>query len=174
MDMPASEPSARPQFWSEALAGELFGFLSNRLRCPETAADLTHETYLRLERKYRETEPDNARALAFRIALHLAIDYQRKAWVRSRHVVDMELQDALDATPAPASSIERSLIAGERLSALSRALDELPLNCRTAFHLHSVEGLTYTQIAERMGISKSMVNRLLAQAIAFCAARINE
>lgn len=157
-------------FWNDALSQDLLYFLKNRIRCSDTAADLTHETYIKLSKRCKESPPDNARALAFRIALNLAIDYQRKASVRNRYNTDQSYDTALE-TSGNTISPEQTVIAKQQLASMLQALNELPTNCRTAFFLHSVEGLKYVEIAERMGISKSMVNKLLSQAMGHCALR---
>ncbi|WP_197495924.1 hypothetical protein [Methylomonas sp. DH-1] len=36
-------------FWTESLANELLRFFYGRLKCPDTAAELTHDTYLGLQ-----------------------------------------------------------------------------------------------------------------------------
>jgi DNA-directed RNA polymerase specialized sigma24 family protein len=65
-------------------------FFKRHLKYQDAAADLTHETYLRFHQWLKDTPPDNARALAFSIAVNLAIDYQRKAKVKSNYMVDIE------------------------------------------------------------------------------------
>jgi len=148
--------------------------LTGRLRCAETAADLTHETYLRLDKKVKESPPDNARALAFRIALNLAIDYQRKAIVRRRHSSDVAFDIALEISSNQTAEPDKALMGQERMALMKKALDELPVNSRTAFYMHSIDGLKYAEIASRMGISKSMVNKLLSQAMSHCAMRLDK
>lgn len=162
-------------FWTESLAGDLLIFLTGRVKCPETAADLTHETYLRLYQSINNNPPDNARALAFRIAVNLAIDYQRKVTVRNRHISDVELDSFVETIAGSAATEPVDiLMSRQRLGALQTALDELPTDCRTAFLLNGVDGLSYSEIAERMEISKSKVGRLLAQAIAHCEQRLEQ
>ena len=152
-------------FWTESLAKDLLIFLTGRVKCPETAADLTHETYLRLYRSINNNTPDNACALAFRIAVNLAIDYQRKITVRNRHISDVEL-DAFAETIAGSAASEpvSVLMARQRPAVLQTVLDELPTDY----------GLSYSEIAERMEISKSKVGRLLVQAIAHCEQRLEQ
>lgn len=77
-------------FCSESLAENLLHFLTSRLKCHETAADLTHETYLRLDRKIKQSPPDDARALAFRIALNLAIDLSNNSSATPQSLDDGE------------------------------------------------------------------------------------
>lgn len=159
--------------WNDSLLNELRRFLTKRLKCPEAAADLTHETYLRL-RQRDGTPPDNARALAFHIAMNLAVDYQRKSSVRDRYLVDSDASTIEETATDAAHSPEQTLIAQQRLSRVQSALNELPPDCRTVFLLHGVEGLKYTEIADRLGISVSMVGKHLARAMQHCARSIDE
>lgn len=157
--------------WNDSLADELLRFLVKRLKCPEAAADLTQETYIRLQQRHESSPIDNARALAFHIAMNLAVDYQRKVAVRNRFMVDEDI----DSCPEPISgSPEQTLIARQRLEVLKNALDELPSDCRTVFLLHGVEGLKYAEIADRLGISLSMVGKHLARAMTHCAQRVDD
>ncbi len=162
-------------FWTETLAKDLLVFLTGRVKCQETAADLTHETYLRLYQSINKNPPDNARALAFRIAVNLAIDYQRKVTVRNSHISDVELGSFVETIASP-SVVDplHILMARQRLGILQSALDELPSDCRTAFLLNGVDGLTYSEIAERLEISISKVGRLLARAVAHCEQRLDD
>ncbi|CAG1020471.1 sigma-70 family RNA polymerase sigma factor [Methylomonas sp. LL1] len=160
--------------WSESLANDLRRFLTARLKCPETAADLTHETYLRLYQRGQENPPDNARALAFHIAMQLAIDYQRKAAVRSRYLVDDGIEAWVDITPAKSAGPEQILSQHQRMAMLRTALDELPPDCRSVFLMHGIEGLKYSEIGQRLGISISMVGKHLTRALTHCAQRLDQ
>jgi RNA polymerase sigma factor (sigma-70 family) len=162
-------------FWSESLAEELLRFLTGRLKCPETAADLTHETYLRLYHSAHENPPDNARALAFRIAVNLAIDYQRRNTIKSRHIANLDT-GLLDNKIADTCSVEplQILMSRERFDRLESALNELSPDCRRVFLLNKVEGLRYREIGERMNITIRQVSRLLEQAINHCIQQLGE
>lgn len=159
--------------WNESLADELKRFFIRRVKCSDAAADLTQETYIRLRQCDEERLQNNARALAFHIAMNLAVDFQRKAEVRGRYMVDDENDIYTDNAAGPFQP-ENILIAQQRLDKLQDALYELPVDCRTAFFLHGVDGLTYSEIANRMGISVSMVGKHLARAMAHCARKVKD
>ena len=129
---------------------------------------------MRLYKTSQETPPDNARALAFHIAAQLAIDYHRKSKVRSRHLADVEYDESLEFVPNQSAGPEQTVIARQRLGLLHSAIAELATDCRTAFLLNTIEGLSYSDIAIRMGISKSMVGKHLAKALAHCANRLED
>jgi RNA polymerase sigma factor (sigma-70 family) len=160
--------------WNDSLADELQRFLTRRLKCAEAAADLTHETYIRLQQRDSRSSHDNARALAFHIAMNLAVDYQRKASVRDRYQAEGDQDTITESASDSQFQPEHILIARQRLQMLQSALDELSPECRTAFLLHGTEGLTYAEIARRLNISVSMVGKHLAQAMRHCAVRVGE
>lgn len=160
-------------FWTESLAGDLLGFLTMRVKCSETAAELTHDTYLGLKQIVEQNPPDNLRAMAFRIAINLAIDYQRKTTVRNRHAANEDFDVVTASVSCPTSQPDKILMGQERLKTLQKALNELPAITRTVFLLHGSEGLTYAEIALQLGISKSLVNKLLAQAMRYCAEQLD-
>ncbi|MFA5984065.1 MAG: sigma-70 family RNA polymerase sigma factor [Methylococcaceae bacterium] len=161
-------------YWNEALAQELLRFLTGRTKCPEAAADLTQETFLRLHEFVKEKPPNNARALAYRIALNLATDYHRKVKVRENLTVDIEPDLLADISVSMAPGPEQMAMDSQRLSQFHAVLDELPLECRTAFRLHGIDGMTYSEIATHLGISVSMVYKHLTRAINHCMKRMDK
>jgi RNA polymerase sigma factor (sigma-70 family) len=162
-------------YWNEVLAEDLLRFFTGRIKCQEAAADLTHETFLRFHQFIKTTPPNNARALAFSIAINLATDYQRKLKVRQKVMVDKEHDPfRLPDTQAVAdNSPERIVMARQQLQLVYAALEELPVDCRNAFIMQSIDGLTQVQIASRLGVSQVKVYRLLLKAMSHCQLRLN-
>jgi RNA polymerase sigma-70 factor (ECF subfamily) len=162
-------------YWNEALADDLLSFFTGRIKCQEAAADLTHETFLRFHQFIQTTPPNNARALAFSIDVNLATDYQRKMKVRRKVMVDQEHEPCRlpDAQTLADTGPERIVMARQQLQLVYAALDELPVDCRNAFMMQSIEGLTQTQIADRLGVSQVKVYRLLLKAMSHCQLRLN-
>lgn len=173
-NMTASQSPEIALFWSETLAEELLRFLTGRLNCPEAAVDLTHETFLRLHQCAQDNPLDNARALAYRIAINLANDYQRKIKVRNNITATVEPCVFADSFMSTEPGPEQIVMAQQRLQHFHEALEELPADCRTAFLLHGIEGLTYPEIAARLGISESMVYKHLSRTTKYCIRRLDE
>ena len=127
---------------------ELQQFLTHKVNCAETAADLIQETYLRIARYSTDGEIANQRAFVFRIADNLALDHLRS---RDRHeqrdggLVD---EDIACRQPQPDSMLE-----GQQLELFEKLIHELPPQCRTVFLLCRVEGKRYSEIAAELGIS---------------------
>jgi RNA polymerase sigma-70 factor (ECF subfamily) len=161
-------------YWSEALGDELLNFLAKRLKCKEIAAEITQETFLRIHQNVTTNPPNNARALAYRIAINLANDYQRKIKVRDRFVVNVEPVYLADTHPSETPGPEQIVMARQRLRQFHDSLAELPADCRMAFMMHSIDGLSYAEIADRLGISESMVFKHLSRATKHCIKRLDK
>lgn len=149
---------------------ELLNFLHRQVSDRDTAADLAQESYARvLAVQHTGREILDGRALLYRIARNLLVDEHRRATVR-RH-------DHLDAVPEadqPAApqhlQPENALASRQVLGAYVGAIERLPPRCREAFVLHVFDELTHAQIARRMGISVSMVEKHVVRGMLACKA----
>lgn len=141
---------------------ELRAFLLRRVGCRETAAGLTHDTFIRVM-SYESGEPvRNSRALLYRIAGNLAIDHHRANPVRP------ECIDDLHENEQPATDLHdpaRVACARQTLDRLRMAIEGLPPQCRRAFVLHKFEGHSHTEIADEFGVTRNAVEKLLIRAL---------
>ncbi|MDP1465492.1 RNA polymerase sigma factor, partial [Klebsiella pneumoniae] len=64
--------------------GEIQAYLDRRLRCKETAADLTQDAFIRLSEQMGRTRIENFRAYLFSAARNLFIDRTRSGHRRNR------------------------------------------------------------------------------------------
>lgn len=77
--------------------------------------------------------------------------------------------ETLASLPEPeAPAPETRLIFLEALIEIDRLLDSLKPRVRTAFLLAQLDGLTCPQIAERLGVSLSTVERYITKALYSC------
>ena len=154
--------------------GALKRLLKARLRSEEEAEDLLQELFIRLRRGNLACEVQNPTAYLFRMALNLARDHQRERrraeerdgqWVES-------VRMTLGTEPiADVPSAEAAYEAKQHLAAVVSALQELSPHARRVFVLHRFEGLTHLQIAERLGISRSTVEKHMTTALKYLVAR---
>lgn len=153
-------------------APDLRRFLASRVACQATAADLTQETFLRLAQLPDLQTIGNFRTYLFRIAANLAIDHHRTRIRWSMHAVEQEgdLLEHLDRSSTP----EVAVAAKEELAVALHALQELSPLCRRIFVLNRFEGLTHRQIADRLGVCVSTVEKNMARALNHCRRRLNE
>lgn len=98
----------------------------------------------------------NAEAFLFQTASNLSIDRFRRRKLEQRHQIPSD---------EVARSVEDTIAAKEIVELLESALLELPIKVRQAFVLHRHSGLSYAQIADQLGVSKSMVEKHVIQTL---------
>lgn len=142
--------------------GELRAFLLRRGGCHEMAAELTHDTFIRVM-NYDPGEPmRNSRALLYRIAGNLAIDHHRSSSIRPERIDDFHQDEQL---ASDLNDPARVVCARQRLDRLRTAIEGLPPQCRRAFVLHKFEGRSHAEIAAEFGITRNAVEKLLIRAL---------
>ena len=143
--------------------GWLQNWLRRRLGDAFDAADLAHDTFLRVLVSGRTPTPEQSRAHLTQIAKGLAVDRHR------RRVVETAYLEALAHLPeGMAPSPEDRAQAVEALLLLDAALGQLPARMREAFLLSRFDGLTYSVIAQRLGISLAAVRKYMLRAAQAC------
>jgi len=135
------------------------------VRCEQAAADLAQETFMRLVNMGQSASVSYPRALLFRTATNLAIDYLRKGKFERQ---GGETLDAVLEMPSGAPSVERALLDKQRFQIFLQAIDTLSPRCREAFLLHRVHECSYRDIASRLSISESAVEKLIMRALLHC------
>jgi RNA polymerase sigma-70 factor (ECF subfamily) len=144
----------------------LQAYFYRRVRKKSEVADLTQEVYLRMLRVGKSEAIRNPQVYLYAVASNLVKEHAILDRRESRHldIDEASVQQHLGVLPSLDSAIDTSRQA-ERLRV---AVEELPLNWRTAVVLQCRYGLTYQQIADHMGVSSSMVKKYLAQALTRC------
>jgi len=141
----------------------LFNWLRSRLSCGDTAEDLTQDTFLRLLVSGRLPGAGKGRAFLRQIANGLVIDLHR------RQVLERCYLDSLALLPlAEMPSAEHQALVLETLNEIDRMLDSLPERVRSTFLLSQFDGLTYSQIAQRLGVSVASVRKYMLKATLAC------
>lgn len=143
---------------------ELLAYLTSKLRDAELAADLTQETFLRFAEKSSADTADfqNTRSYLYRTAHNLAVDHIRQ---QARRRTDLPGSEVLAELADDAPGQEDITLGRERLEQLKSALSGLPPRTRDIFILNRIEGLSYRDVAETLGISESSVQKHLARAL---------
>lgn len=148
----------------------LVRFLRVRLGSEVEAQDVAQDAIFRLYQR-RETLNDNdLRALLYVTARNIATDRLRQRQ-RSPLYFSEEVDVGCAQLVDEAASPERILAARQQLARLRALLKELPPKCEQAFVSYKFEGLEYSEIAERMALTESMVRKYVLRALAYCAAR---
>ncbi|KNC12624.1 sigma-70 family RNA polymerase sigma factor [Pseudomonas sp. RIT-PI-a] len=138
-------------------------WLRSRLGCPDNAADLAQDTFMRLL-SAREIAPiREPRAFLTTVAKRVLFNHYR------RQDLERAYLEALSQMPEPlAPSEEHRAIILQTLLELDALLDGLPVLVKRAFLLAQVDGLGYQDIADELGISLATVKRYLHKAAMRC------
>ena len=113
------------------------------------AEDLVQETFLRVWNRAQGFDAQRG-ALGpwlLAVARNRAIDYLRSASGRERNAVELEEVDH----PSLFIDMERDILASDRARIIRAALEKLTPKQRQVIELAYFEGLTQTEMAERMG-----------------------
>ncbi len=152
---------------------ELNRFAYGKLRDREAASDLVQDAFLRFLSHGQSgpgaTVPISPRFFLWRIASNLIIDMTRRERRRGAFVPLDALADEL-ADPTP--SADRRLAARQEFLIIKHTLDALSPKARAALLLNRIEGLSHAEIADRLGISSSMVSKHIMNALRRCAEQL--
>ena len=142
--------------------GWLVHWLHRRVHCVQEAADLAQDTFVRLL-KQCPTELQEPRAFLATVARSVLIDHCRRMSLERAYLETL----ALLPEPATPSPEERAIVL-QALEQIDRMLDGLGARARSAFLLAQLDGLTYKEVAERLGVSLSSVEKYMATAFSHC------
>lgn len=130
----------------------------------DLAWDVAQETFVRVHRHLGEFKGQSAFSTwLMRIATHLAIDSVRKERSASKEDLDEVRESDLEGggegilATALGNDPQQNLLRRELMERMRAALAKLPEKHRTILVLREVEGLSYEQLAEQLGIHKGTV-----------------
>ena len=152
-------------------SGEIYGLLFRLTENGEEARDLTQETFLRAFQNIDRFRGEaDIRTWIYRIAINQARN--RSRWWRRRKRDSTVSLDATqgesnltvgDSVLEPSQNPEQQTLAREREFVLRSALRRLGLAYRETVILRDIEGFTYEEIAETLGINIGTVKSRLAR-----------
>ena len=148
----------------------LVSFFRRRSNSTEDAADLAQDTFERLS----ATDIGQIRKPAsflFTTAMNLLRDRARSA--QARHAAcTVPAEEEQLVCPAP--HLDRVLDGEQRMRVVEEELRALGPKCRAVFVLFHFDGLSQREIADRLRISVSMVEKYVKQAVRRCERRLHE
>lgn len=142
-------------------------FLRARTGDRDVAEELLQELWIRC-RTSKPVSVDSARAYLFRMANNLVLDRAKSerrrlvrdgAWAMLREI-ESQVKDADPGRP------DAAMMTDDPVDRLVAAITRLPPGAAMAFRLNKLEGLKQDDVAARMGISRSGVEKHIALAMA--------
>ncbi len=141
--------------------------MRRRVRSGDLVGDLVQDVYMKC-RRVAVDFPDRqeARAYLLRMASNLAIDHVRVEGRRAAILGD--LAPVIDTYDKQASSPEAYAMAADKARQIEAVLAGLPKLTRQMFVLVRLHGLSHKEVADRLGVSKSLVDKYVLQALLRC------
>lgn len=135
-----------------------------RIVRPQDIDDILQETFIRACAASERTEIRSPRSFMLKTAQNLALNHVATAYQKRTQMVDFASSDVCPVT----ESLEDEFESKERFLSFCRAVRALPPQCRRVFVLRKVYGLSQHEIAARLGISESTVEKHVAKGLLLC------
>jgi RNA polymerase sigma-70 factor (ECF subfamily) len=164
--MSIPEQSAVSSAWLEHQTF-LRRFLRRLLASPDDIDDVVQETFLRAYAAEQGSQIHTPRAFLFRIARNLALkELGKQSRLITSYIADLGATEVVTER----TCVEDQVAERERLAIFCSAAAALPMQCRRAFLLRKVYGLSQQEIAHELNISVSTVEKHLATGLVKCNA----
>lgn len=174
--MPTSSSFTRDDLLDQAIAAhydEMRAALAKRGHFGAATSEVVHDLYLQLAEKPGSLDGVRSiRQFLIRAAINLGMDRHRRASFERKLFSGSaeEVHTVASLSPSPDYAIEVS----DRLRILQWAISELPERRRAVFILHRLHGMGPQEIAQKLRISRNMVDRHLRRALVHCLHRLSE
>jgi len=185
VDLTDLEAQTRSRALNQFLAGvelKAFKIAQAALRHEDDALDAVQDAMLQLVRAYAHRPAEEWKPLFYRILENRIRDLQRRRTVRGRVIAWLPLRgddedgepDPIAQAPSPEPQPPRRLELDQAVTALEKALGELPRRQQQAFLLRTLEGLDVAETAAAMGCSQGSVKTHYFRALQALRAQLGE
>lgn len=163
------KPSLIERLFAEHRTG-LQAFFRRRIRSNADIPDLAQEVYLRMLRVSDQDAIRNPVLYLYTVANnlvkeHAVLERRRASGIDIDEVTSHEQLEVLPPT-------EGELDAAQRTARLRDLLTELGPKCQAAVRLRFTDGLSYREVAIRLGVSPQMARKYVVQALSHCRRRM--
>ena len=148
----------------EIYSHKLFSFVFRILKDEAGADDVVQEVFVKIwESRERLDDYKLLNSYIFTIAYNNSIDLIRKKINNNKYLEHLKISATINFTPTIVSQIEYDELNKE----VEKLIVKLPERQKQVYLLHREEGLTYPEIAERLGISKNTVENHMVKALKY-------
>lgn len=132
----------------------------------ENGEEVVQDAWLSLAVRGGATPIEHPKTYFFTATRNAAIAFTARTNREWSHRVDFDAVPEADLADDTLGRYEQA----HQLAKLAVFLNELPPACRQAFILNKLEGYTHPEVAEKLGISVSMVEKHVVRALLHCRA----
>lgn len=146
-------------------------------RVGETEAeDVVQEIYFKIAAVTDDSDIRNPDSYVYRLGSNVMLDRLRKQradairdaeWRRNNRLIASSGEEVFDAVPA-----DEAIASRERLRRVTEALSELPVNVQQTFRLHKFSGLSHSEVAAQLGVSRSLIEKHMMRALKHLIGRV--
>jgi RNA polymerase sigma-70 factor (ECF subfamily) len=136
-------------------------YLARLLGNATEAQDVAHDAYLRVYPKIQDHSATNPQAVLYVTARNLAINQLKRREVAPIVPSATKVDHAMSSAPG----VVQEVMARQELLQLEQAIAQLPEGCRAVLLLRKIELLSHQEIAQRLGIAISTVEKQHARAL---------
>jgi RNA polymerase sigma-70 factor (family 1) len=148
----------------ELYSHKLFSFVFRILKDETEADDVVQEVFVKIwESREKLGDYKLLNSYIFTIAYNNSIDLIRKKINNNKYLEHLKISATINFTPSIVSQIEFDELNNE----VEKLIVKLPERQKQVYLLHREEGLTYPEIAERLGISKNTVENHMVKALKY-------
>lgn len=148
----------------ELYSHKLFSFVFKILKNEAEADDIVQEVFVKIwESRHKLEDNKLLNSYIFTIAYNNSIDLIRKRINNTKYLEHLKNSASINVSPTIISQIEFN----ELNSQAEKLIANLPERQKQVYLLHREEGLTYPEIAEKLGISKNTVENHMVKALKY-------
>jgi len=130
----------------------------------DEAEDIVHAAFARVV-EIKDQTIKNPRALLYKMSYNIAIDRKRHGAVCQKHV-----DSVIDSESAVVEELgpERVFEGNRRLQIVQKVMWAMPEKRRQLFVMSRFDGLSYAEIARRVGLSETAVRKQISKGLMDC------
>jgi len=170
MTLPAGNYSNEELSWFRSIFDQYYetirSFAYYKTGDVDLADDIVQEVFLKIWTNRKEVKDDTVKSLLYTIASNIIknhFKHQKVVFNFQKNDQPNELSDETDSN-----------IRQEELNRkLQDALAEIPEKSREVFLMNRIEGLTYADIADRLGLSVKAIEKRMSEALSVIRSRIS-
>ncbi len=170
MTLPSGKYSNEELTWYRSIFDQYYesirSFAYYKTGDVDLADDIVQEVFLKLWTNRQGVKDDTIKSLLYTIASNTIKNHFKHQKV----VYSFQQQDQSNETSDEADS---NLRQEELNRKLQDALAEIPEKSREVFLMNRIEGLTYSDIADRLGLSVKAIEKRMSEALSILRSRIS-